>query len=96
MKMQLRQCFSRAKPFKSGFFISKNPKGVQKNLDFKNLASKKPNWQSWSVTMACRLPWFVHLQEAICLPCKTWERMLHHRLVYWDNCGVDYCTLPVA
>jgi len=56
MKMQLRQCFSRAKPFKSGFFISKNPKGVQKNLDFKNLASKKPNWQSWSVTMACRLP----------------------------------------
>jgi len=27
-------------------------------------------------------------RAAICLPHKTWERMLHHRPVYWDDCGV--------
>jgi len=26
-------------------------------------------------------------QAAICLPRKTWERMLRHRPVYWDYCG---------
>jgi len=28
----------------------------------------------------------------ICLPCKTWERMLCHRPVCWDDCG-EYCAL---
>jgi len=55
MKMQLRQCFDRAKPIRlkirqkkpdfSGFFISKKAKGFQKKPEFQNLASKKPNWQ---------------------------------------------------
>jgi len=27
-------------------------------------------------------------QAAICLPCKTWERILHHRPGYWDDCAV--------
>jgi len=27
-------------------------------------------------------------QAAICLPHKTWQRMLRHRPVYWDGCGV--------
>jgi len=27
----------------------------------------------------------------VCLPRKTWERMLPHRPVYWDYC-VEYCA----
>jgi len=54
MNTQLRQCFSRAKPFplkKSQknpdfvwlFLSPKKAKGVQKKPEFQNLASKKPN-----------------------------------------------------
>jgi len=55
MNMQLRQCLARAKPIRlkisqkkpdfSDIFISKKAKCVQKNPEFQNLASKKPNWQ---------------------------------------------------
>jgi len=41
----------------------------------------------WSITTAHRLPWFVRRQPSA-YPTKTWEWMLHHRPVYWDNCRV--------
>jgi len=51
MNMQLRHCFSRANPFrlKLAFLIFKKSQslGVQKQPEFQNLASKKPNWQPW-------------------------------------------------
>jgi len=67
MNMQLRQCISKAKPFRLKkekqkkpdfvwlFLISKNAKGVQKKPEFQNLDSKKPNWQPCSVLS--RLCW---------------------------------------
>jgi len=56
MNTQLRQCFSRSKPFRlkesqslSDFFWSpKKARGVQKKPELQNLASKKPNWQPWT------------------------------------------------
>jgi len=53
MNMQLRQCFARAKPIRLKmslfffFFISKKAKGVQKQPELQNLASKKPKWQPY-------------------------------------------------
>jgi len=46
MNMQLRQCFSREKPFqlkKARFCLAFSD--FQKKPEFHNLASKKPNWQ---------------------------------------------------
>jgi len=56
MNMQLRQCFSRAKPFRLKksqekpdfvwlFSEIKKAKGIQKKPEFKNLDSEKLNWQ---------------------------------------------------
>jgi len=53
MNMQLKQCFSRTKPFRlekrqilSSFsWFPKKTKGVQKKPEFQTLVSKKPNWQ---------------------------------------------------
>ena len=44
MNMQLRQCFVRAKPIRLKI-SQKKPKVFKKQPEFKNLASKKPNWQ---------------------------------------------------
>jgi len=58
MNMQLRQCFSRDKPFRLQkslilpvffFYFHKKPKMFKKNPEFQNLASKtkNPKWQPW-------------------------------------------------
>ena len=44
MNMQLRQCFARARAIQLNI-SQKKAKGVQKKLEFQNLASKKLNWQ---------------------------------------------------
>jgi len=53
--MQIRQCFSRAKPFqlkKARFLISKKSQSCSKKPEFQNLASrKKPNWQPSTVAL---------------------------------------------
>ena len=52
MNMQLRHCFAKAKPIrlKIGLFFflfPKEAKGVQKQPELQNMASKKPKWQPY-------------------------------------------------
>jgi len=69
MNMHLRQCFSRAKPFRLKkiqkkpdfvwlFLISKKSQRCSKIPEFQNLASKKPNW--WHCTEAV---WILELKN---------------------------------
>jgi len=43
--------------------------------------------QTW-VTKIVKNLGLVCRQPTICLPRKTWEQILRHRLVYWDDYGV--------